>query len=703
MPVRLFKILLWFTALIISLLLIALALALTFDWNRAKPYLNRNASESTGRDFAVRGDLQVHLISGAQPGAGWMQAISTLPLLQISADDVVLSNPSWAQVGRDMATVHKVVLTLKPLALLGRQVMITDLSMDTPLIALERRADRSNSWTMPDNGPSSWAVQIRHLNVADGTMHFIDPHIKLDMHAELNSVPAASTSTSTSTSAADQPGKTAQRFDLQFVLGGSYNHAPVTGQGQLGSILTLEDKSTVFPVSANLQIGANKIEVNGVITDPRAPSGINIELALAGASLADLYPLTGVLLPETAAYQTRGNLVGQKAHNNWDWTYQNFVGTVGASELAGTLHYFSHLPRPILRGTITSNQLRLDDLGPIIGIDSKVHKALNNDPPPQDPNKALPTGQFHTSEWSALDADVKFTGKHLIRTHDIPLENIIADIHLNDSVISLTPLYFGIAGGDVTSNIVLDGRTPNIDAQIKAAVRNVKLRELFPKLQSMNASFGEINGDAALTGHGNSIADLLGTSNGEFVATVNQGSVSRYILEEAGLNLANVLFVKLFGDKQVQLNCLVSDFAVKNGVANVRRFVVDTDDATINITGDIDMAREALNLDLRPNTKSLRIFSLRTPLYAKGTFEHPDIGPYKTPIALRVGAAVALAVLAPPAAALATVNLGTTPTIDCPSELGKALHERSVSKSAATAAPAERVSKTEIQKVRAEK
>jgi len=367
------------------------------------------------------------------------------------------------------------------------------------------------------------------------------------------------------------------------------------------------------------------------------------------------------------------------------------------------LSYVNHVPRPILRGTITSNQLRLDDLGPIIGENNNAQKITDGDAPAPPSGKVLPVGQFHTDHWAALDAEVKFSGKHLIRTHDIPLDNVVTEIHLQNQVLSLAPLYFGIAGGDVTSNLVLDGRKPLIDAQIKMAVRKLKLNELLPKLQSMKASFGEINGDAALTGHGNSVAELLGSANGEFVATVSQGSISRYVLEEAGLNVANVLFVKVFGDKQVRLNCLVSDFAVSKGVAGVRRFIIDTDDAVVNITGDVDLSRELLNLDLQPSTKGMRIFSLRTPLYAKGTFEHPDVGPHKGPLALRATAAVALAVLSPPAAALASVNLGLAPVVDCPAEMSQALRTRTAPKSERTDAPASPVSRKEIQQGRDEK
>jgi uncharacterized protein involved in outer membrane biogenesis len=535
-------------------------------------------------------------------------------------------------------------------------------------------------------------VQIQRIAFADGTVRYVDDGINLDMNARVSSVagPAAGTPD------AGKNAKTTQQFGLQFVLGGTYRHAPVTGSGKLGSVLTLEDKSTVFPVQADMRIGANRIAFDGVITDPRAPSGINVELSLSGRSLSELYPLTGVLLPATSAYKTRGQLLGQKEHENWNWTYQNFTGVIGASDMAGTLQYVNHRPRPILRGAITSNQLRLDDLGPLIGENNSTQTPANGGAPAPPGGKILPVGQFQTDHWAALDAEVKFSGKHLIRTHDIPLDNVVTEVHLQNQVLSLAPLYFGIAGGDVTSNIVLDGRKPMIDAQIKMAVRKLKLNELFPNLKSMKASFGEINGDAALTGHGNSVAQLLGSSNGEFIATVSQGSISRYVLEEAGLNFANVLFVKVFGDKQVRLNCLVSEFAVSSGVAGVRHFVVDTDDAVLNITGDVDLSREVLNLDLQPYTKGMRIFSLRSPLYAKGTFEHPDIGPYKGPLALRATAAVALAVLTPPAAALASVNLGLAPVVDCPVEMSKALRTRTAPTSEKTDAPASPVSSKEI-------
>jgi uncharacterized protein involved in outer membrane biogenesis len=53
-----------------------------------------------------------------------------------------------------------------------------------------------------------------------------------------------------------------------------------------------------------------------------------------------------------------------------------------------------------------------------------------------------------------------------------------------------------------------------------------------------------------------------------------------------------------------------------------------------------------------PHTKGFRIFSLRSPLYVKGSLKNPRVGVQAMPLILRGGGAIALGVVAAPAAAL---------------------------------------------------
>jgi uncharacterized protein involved in outer membrane biogenesis len=212
-----------------------------------------------------------------------------------------------------------------------------------------------------------------------------------------------------------------------------------------------------------------------------------------------------------------------------------------------------------------------------------------------------------------------------------------------------------VAGGNLTAELTIDGRNNPAKAQMKTTARGLKLKELFPAAESMRGSLGEVVGDAKLSAAGNSVAALLATSNGEVKALISEGTISKFILEAAGLNLGSVLVTKLFGDRQVHINCMAADFDVTQGLMQPRYFVVDTTDATIGVSGKVNLASEELDLTIHPDSKGARIISLRSPLYVKGTFKRPQAGVDKGVVALKAGAAIALGVAAAPLAGLAAL------------------------------------------------
>jgi uncharacterized protein involved in outer membrane biogenesis len=638
--------LLWSIAALIALIALCVALLLTFDWNRAKPWLNQRVSEATGRNFAIRGDLVLTWQKSQADLDSWRRWV---PWPRLSAKDIVLDNPDWAKTGPHMAEIGQLTFSLSPLPLLAHRIVIPSLELDTPSIALERKPDGDNNWTFKSSGPSAWQLELQKLALAKGTVRLLDPISKLNIKADIDSLPAAS----------------AEGYGIGWKVGGTFNKAAVSGSGKAGAVLSLQNSTTPYPLQASVNIGKTAIAIQGTLTKPSDLAALDLRLKLSGASMSNLYPLTGIVLPATPPFATEGRLVGKLNSAGGDWTYDKFSGRVGSSDLSGTLEYIAQKPRSLLKGSLLSNQLKLQDLAPLIGADSNASKANRGDGVAQPSNKVLPVEQFDTARWGSIDADVKFTGRKIIRDKDLPIQDLVADVHLKDSVLSLTPLNFGVAGGNLVSNIKLDGSNKLIKAEMKISARHLKIKQLFPTLASAQASLGEINGDASLSAVGNSVASLLASSNGELKTLINQGTISKFLLEAAGLNIGNVVISKLFGDKQVKLNCLASDFAVTNGVMDARTFVMDTDDAIINVEGQVNLAQESLALTINPKTKGLRIFSLRSPLHVTGSFKNPDVGVDKGVLALKAGGAIALGVLAPVAAVLPLINISPDQQSDC--------------------------------------
>ncbi|AVT02895.1 AsmA family protein [Paracidovorax avenae] len=681
-------------AALVALALIALVILLTFDWNRARPWINERVSAATGRHFAIEGDLTVrwHWPQPADMETGWRRWV---PGLTVQAERMVLGNRAdfgrYGAVGMDadnadarvverraaatsaasapasasapaasapevartagsgpvpasMATMGRATASLKLLPLLVRHVSIGTLSIQTPDVALARRADGSNNWTFdrpaPDGSasPNPWTVNVARLVVNDGRLALSDARKDLAFVAHL--------------ATQNQPGPYGVRFDVR----GRYAEARIEGSGQAGNVLSLRQQDVQYPLQFKARAGAVRAEVEGTLANPLALAGMDLQVLLQAESMADLYPLTGIVLPNTPPFRTKGHLVGSLEPGRAVWDYRDFTGTVGQSDLRGQLTYTSGQPRPRLKGEMASRQLRLADLGPVVGAPSGERPQEKGTS--KRAGKVLPDAAFATDRWNAMDLDLTFKGERIVRDASLPIENLDVHARMDNAQLTLSPLRFGVAQGKIDSSVVLDGRDGPLKAQLRGSVDGLRLSALFPKVELMEKSFGRLDGAMAVNGTGNSIAKMLGTSNGEARVYIRDGRFSKQMLDLAALNVGSVVVAKLFGEnKEVQLRCAVADFGIKDGIAQTRSVKLNTEEAVVEAMGTLDLGREYMDIYIKPESLKWKFFSLRTPLYVRGTFADPKVGVEAGPLLLRAGAAIAAAAVAPVALALVPVTV----------------------------------------------
>ncbi|CAB3687699.1 hypothetical protein LMG22037_02806 [Paraburkholderia phenoliruptrix] len=758
---RVGKVAAWIVAIIVILVVALTVFILTFDWNRARPYVNDKVTQAIGRQFTINGDLKVGF-RHAVGETGWK---SWVPWPRFSAANITIANPDWAKRPQ-FATLDEIDFQVKVLPLLAHDIVIPAINLVNPSVDLERMADGRNTWTfqLPQSKkPSEWKLQLHDIVFAKGNIALSDEQKKVDAQivvdtlgkpipigeamkqqedasrkasaeavgkegakklsaqAEAQAASAASAASaaaasgasatdihasgttaatgasgglvaggSKGASAAERAGASTPAvaaasgassardasaarggprdippYAIGWTLKGTYNRTPVSGSGKVGGVLALQDATRPFPVQADVKAGDLHVGLVGTITDPAHLAAVDLRLWVQGSSMAKLYSLTGVTLPDTPPYATEGRLVGQFKTSGNVFKYENFTGRVGGSDLNGSLTYTARRPRPLLQGELESRLLQFSDLAPVIGADSNASKAKRGDAARQPADKALPVEEFRTDRWKAIDADVKFTGRRIIKNVNLPISDLYTHIVMTDGVLSLEPLKFGVAGGTLASDIHLDGSGAPLKARFATAARHLKLKQLFPNFKTMQNALGEINGDASLTATGNSPAALAATSNGEVKALVTEGTVSRLLMEAAGLNVANVVYEKLFGNRDVKINCAAADFVATNGVLESRVFALDTDDAVIDIDGTVNLRDETMDLGVHPHTKGFRVFSLRSPLYAKGTFKNPHVGVNAAALALRGGAAVGLGLINPFAALLPLLAPSNNKPLPC--------------------------------------
>lgn len=735
----------WIVGIVAVLIAAAGIFIFTFDWNRAKPWVNEQVSTALGRPFAINGDLRV---GWRRPDGetGWR---AWVPWPSFSATQLEIGNPDWAQAPK-FVTLDAAHFDLALLPLLAHEIVIPSIDVVNPAVDLERRADGSNTWTFQfkqSSQPSRWKVRLDSFGFAKGTVTYRDAITKADLAVAIDtlgqpiplgdvlkeqeqtsraasaqrvgkhgaaqlgakadaqaasgasaaaasgasvasgvasaasgssgasassapSAPAAAAASGASGAAAPaKPSGPTYAFGLK--VDGRYKNVPISGTGKVGGVLAIQDTSQPFPLQADVKAGDTRLAIVGTLTDPRHLAALDLRLWLQGTSMSHLYQLTGITLPDTPPYATEGRLIGNFKPNASTFRYENFNGRVGGSDLGGTLTWAQREPRPKLSGELVSNLLQFSDLAPVIGADSAASKKKRGDTTRQPPDRVLPVAAFRTERWSAIDADVKFTGRKLIKSADLPITNLYTHILMQDGVLTLEPLQFGVAGGTLATNAHLDGSRTPLKGRFTLAARHLKLKQLFPTQKVMQTAFGEINGDASLSATGNSPAALAATSTGEVKALITNGRISRLLMEAAGLNVANVVYEKLFGNRDVNINCAAIDFVATDGMLDPKVFALDTDDALINVDGPINLRDESLDLKIHPHTKGFRIFSLRSPLYAKGTFKNPKVGVDAGALALRAGAMVGLGLINPFAALIPLIAPSNNRDVPCSELFGQ--------------------------------
>ena len=694
---------LWLVGLLLAALAALALLVAVVDWNRARPWVNAKVSEATGRHFAIEGDLSVGWRWPQPLEEGWQRWI---PGVVVKAERLVMDNPEGfvppfrradgkpasgkpgpsnaePQASVAMARIESATATVRLWPLLGKYLSIDTVDLTGPDIALARTAQGGNNWTFTHkDGPrSGWSFDVDRLIVRRGVLAYADGMKDLDLRARLDTTepelprrasaqgtPAkAAASASRASSEPPSPpasGSVAQGnpepvpYGLRFELEGRYLKAQIKGQGRAGQVISLRNKVVNYPLQINASAGSVALSAEGILANPGALSGLDFQVRLKGDSMADLYELTGLVLPNTPPFDTDGRLTGSLEPERAVWQYDGFDGKVGQSDLHGSLKYTSGKPRPRLTGTMSSNQLRLADLGPTIGASKPDNTRRGREADGKGRGKVLPDSKFAAERWNAMDMDIVFKGRHIIRPESLPLEDLSVHAVMENAQLKLAPLTFGVAEGKIESQVSIDGRTPPLKAQIRGTVQGLQLSALFPKVQLMKKSFGRMDGAIALESSGNSVAGLLGQGTGEMRLYVRDGTLSKQMLDLAALNVGSIIVGRLFGEnKEAHLRCAVADFTVVDGLATTRVVKMSTEDAIVEATGTIDLGTEEMNLRIKPESLEWKFFSLRSPLYVKGTFGDPKVGVEAGPLLLRAGAAVVAAVAAPAALALVPITV----------------------------------------------
>jgi uncharacterized protein involved in outer membrane biogenesis len=641
------------SALCLIVVVIAAVLAL-FDWNWVRPPLERYISARTHREFRAS-NLDVKL--GMNP--------------TIRLDNLVFANSDWGEK-QPMAAVKRLEFTVSLRDLLDHRVLIPRVAISNGDFLLERLPDGRKNWVLSDpidKSPSR--LRISTLSVDNGHLHYIDHGMPFDLDVAVNTFDSTKQEQVKSADAGADNSRYSTRYDFH----GKYHDAGFSGTAFTGEVFSFEESNQLFPIKGSLHAGTTRLDVEGSVADVVNISAIDVNLHIAGLTMANIYPFLLLPLPASPPYDVAGRLKYRQDHFAMD----DLKARIGSTDLHGSASYVQQKPRPLLAADLHSNNLNMGDLGPLIGVKTKpalgkprLTQAETNTREQaaaagreRDSDKVLPAGTFESSRLKAIDADVNLETRNFHSDTALPIESLSGQFHLHDGLLKLTPLDVGFAGGTIAAQITLDARQSVIASRVQADFRQLQLAKLFPHNQTVSKAAGTLGARMDLAGNGDSIADAAAKANGSISAVIADGRISNLIDAASALNGGKVLRVLMGGDKDIEVNCGAVDFDIRNGQGSSKVFLVDTEQTEITGNGNFDLAHERFNLEVAPKPKNPDLLSLRTPIRLYGSFRNPDYELEKGPLVAKAGAALALAVVNPLAGLLPLVEPGPGVSTDC--------------------------------------
>lgn len=591
----------------------------------------RIASSVAERPVKVGGDFQLYFN----------------PHIKFLAEDLSVANPAWAREDA-LFTANLVDTELSVLPLLVGDRRFRFVTVEGGHAGLEVDAKGRRTWDFGGGGDFEIPV-IDRLRLAGTSLRFIDARRRADVTLRFGAL-------SGTEARVDQP--------LTFTGGGTALGEPF----KIDGALTTPNEARAggrTAIKFTARAVASRLDVAGDLPSATDIEGEPLRITLQGRNLQDIGRLAGAALPATRAY--RLNAVVTKTGDVF--AFDRVEGRVGDSDIGGNLKLTRRDgTRPLIEGTLASKVLDIKDVGPLLGYEparidrGDVIRVIGGRP------RVLPDAPLMIEGLDAFDAKVRYTAA-TIRTGSAPVSKLEVGFGLDDRILSFEPLAFDLGGGRVTATIAMNARVRPVASDIDIRMTAVPLGRLLTSFDVENSgATASVRGRVQLKARGDSIHEALAASDGRIALVFPSGTLWVRNIELAKLDFQN--FVTAFLGKKLkhpsEIRCGLVAFTVRGGKATADPIFIDTRRAIFRGKGGFDFADESLRLSVEGDSKEFSLFSAQSPVGIGGYFAQPSINPISGELIGRGLAAVALGIVATPAAAiLAFVDLGEQKDTNC--------------------------------------
>jgi uncharacterized protein involved in outer membrane biogenesis len=569
------------TKILLGTVLALGVLVLLFDWNWLRGTVERYYSEDSGRAVRI-GHLDLE--------AGF----SLVPTVRLR--DVHVANAPWASK-RPFVTAREIAITFSLRSVWQRRPVISRIVLVDADVDLERTADGLRNWRLrrPERrGPGQ--TRVLTVEAQRSRIRFVNREIDLSLVAVVTP--------------ANEP---AAGLTTRISFEGTYAGAPFTAEALNDGFVSFRGSGLPFRVRGHLVSRKTRMDIDGSFTDIFDLGPIDAALRVSGPTLSQLHPFVRIQPPASRPFDFRAQLKQQDKV----YRFTALTGKIGETDVAGAATYDRSGERPRVEADLSSTHAHVRDVRALIGLQPP---GSNSNDQAAGGSGVFPSRDISAGKLRALDARVALHARKL-KAENIPmLDSLRLQARLTDGALELSPVDLGVAGGHVTGSLTLDATRDLVSSTATLELRDLRLERLLPSVAEKARGAGAIGGHIKLAGQGNSLAAMVGSSNGSIKATMARGRISSLADAQLGLDFGRVLFAFFRGDRDSTIHCGALSFSVRNGIGKSQDIVLETDWTHVDGAGTIDLRKEQLDLKLTPEPKEPGLFTRRASIRVHGPF-----------------------------------------------------------------------------------
>lgn len=697
---RLITVLSGIGVLVVALLVAAVAVLTSMDFNQYRGLITEQVRAATGRDLTIAGNLKLE--------------ISLAPA--IAVEGATFANAPWGSRPA-MATVRKLAAEVQLLPLMTGDIRINRVVLDGLDLLLESDAEGRGNWELATTsaakgeGPSRLPV-VKKVHLNDVKMTYRDGRSGATETAHLDSLAMAADSF-------ESP--------MDVRLKGRHNNTPFEVSGQLGPVAALIDGGKPYPVKIAASAVGLTLDVSGVIAEPRLAKGLDIKIAVKGGevatTLAALKPFVPVFrdrnMPPIGPLDAKARLtgsadrlavgdlalsVGQAQQGLFGlqgriadlagakgidvavsidaqnvqplggiagvalpkvpplrvaarfkdtpegYGIEGLSAKVGASDISGSVTVgLAGKPRPTVTAALSSNVIDLKELLPPAPAAKPVSK-----PTTRPDKRVFSDDPLPLESLQAVDADLSAKIARFVLLNGVVLGNVEAKASLRNGKLAVQPASVAVGGGRVEATMSLDGTQPAAILALRAEGRGIDWGRLLNEMQVTDVVQGsKAETKIDLRGRGRSLRQIMAGLNGEAQVVLGPGRIRNKALERLGadvvLQVVEALNPFAKSDEFSELKCGVARLIVKDGVANsANGIALETGKVNVVGSGSVNLKTEAIDVAFKPEARQGLGLSLGDTVAGlvrvSGTLGEPQIGLDQSgaaKTALSAGAAIA--------------------------------------------------------------